>query len=102
MLQGESTPKASPGVGAVSSTMDVDEPSPSGHHHGHHHSRKTKVRREPATTTCVMNGEDRGDKGFKDEPDFIETNCHWVGCSLEFCTQGELVKVRGVVKQHMC
>lgn len=27
------------------------------------------------------------------EPDFIETNCHWVGCSREFETQDELVKV---------
>ena len=26
------------------------------------------------------------------EPDFIETNCHWVGCSREFETQDELVK----------
>ncbi|XP_050084332.1 transcriptional activator cubitus interruptus [Anopheles aquasalis] len=29
----------------------------------------------------------------KDEPgDFIETNCHWRGCALEFNTQDELVK----------
>jgi transcriptional activator cubitus interruptus len=72
--------------------MDVDEHSSSGHHHhGHHQSRKSKVRREPATTTtCHANGDDKGDK---DEPDdFIETNCHWAGCSLEFCTQEELVK----------
>ena len=27
------------------------------------------------------------------EPDFIETNCHWVGCSREYETQDELVKV---------
>lgn len=27
------------------------------------------------------------------EPDFIETNCHWEGCSIEFETQGELVRV---------
>ncbi|XP_064595103.1 zinc finger protein GLI3-like isoform X2 [Liolophura sinensis] len=26
------------------------------------------------------------------EPDFIETNCHWEGCSIEFETQGELVR----------
>ncbi|XP_023929982.1 zinc finger protein GLI4-like [Lingula anatina] len=26
------------------------------------------------------------------EPDFIETNCHWVDCSLEFETQDELVR----------
>jgi transcriptional activator cubitus interruptus len=27
------------------------------------------------------------------EPDFIETNCHWENCSLEFPTQDDLVKV---------
>lgn len=31
---------------------------------------------------------------MKDEPgDFIETNCHWKECLLEFNTQEELVKV---------
>lgn len=30
---------------------------------------------------------------LKDEPgDFIETNCHWIDCNLEFNTQDELVK----------
>lgn len=30
---------------------------------------------------------------IKDEPgDFIETNCHWYGCGIEFVTQDELVK----------
>ncbi|KAH8403611.1 hypothetical protein KR222_009335, partial [Zaprionus bogoriensis] len=30
---------------------------------------------------------------IKDEPgDFIETNCHWHNCSVEFATQDELVK----------
>ena len=27
------------------------------------------------------------------EPDFIETNCHWENCTLEFPTQDDLVKV---------
>lgn len=27
------------------------------------------------------------------EPDFVETNCHWENCSLEFPTQDDLVKV---------
>lgn len=85
--QGESCPKSSPGVGAVSSTMEVDE----------HRipSRKIKIRREPATTTSGANGDDRGEAdGMKDEPDFYETNCHWTNCSMEFCTQEELVSVR--------
>mgnify|MGYP003729741821 CR=1 FL=1 len=29
----------------------------------------------------------------KDEPDFVETNCHWKDCCSEFPTQEELVKV---------
>lgn len=28
------------------------------------------------------------------EPDFYETQCHWKGCTLEFDTQEELVRVR--------
>jgi len=78
------TPKASPGVGAVSSTMEVDETGI---------TRKQKVRKEPATSSGT-NGEEKCDIDIKDEPaDFVETNCHWTDCGLEFCTQEELVKV---------
>jgi len=84
-------PKSSPGVGAVSSTMEVDEASPSSGRKG------SRIRREPATTTSGANGDDRsGDcDGIKDEPaDFIETNCHWTDCGIEFISQNELVRVR--------
>lgn len=86
--EGEMTPKASPGVGAVSSTMEVDEV---GMGMG---SRKQKVRKEPATSSGT-NGDDKCDiDNLKDEPaDFVETNCHWKDCGLEFCSQDELVKV---------
>ena len=30
----------------------------------------------------------------KEEPDFIETHCHWKDCDREYGTQDELVKVR--------
>ena len=33
------------------------------------------------------------DNEGKDEPDFIETNCHWKDCDKEFKTQDELVRV---------
>ena len=33
------------------------------------------------------------DNESKDEPDFIETNCHWKNCAKEFQTQDELVRV---------
>ena len=82
-------PKSSPGVGAVSSTMEVDEASPSS-------GRKGRSRREPVSTTCGMNGDARSPDcdGIKDEPaDFIETNCHWTDCGIEFISQHELVKV---------
>lgn len=31
--------------------------------------------------------------GEKEEPDFVETHCHWTGCDEEFHTQEQLVKV---------
>lgn len=94
--EGEMTPKASPGVGAVSSTMDVDEAGII--------SRKHKVRKEPATTTSGTNGEEKCDiDNIKDEPaDFVETNCHWTDCGLEFCTQEELVKVQKTTINYLC
>ena len=82
------TPKASPGVGAVSSTMDVEECG--------NVSRKPRVKREPATTTSGLNHhhDNHDSDPMKDEPgDFIETNCHWTDCGIEFSTQDELVKV---------
>ena len=34
-----------------------------------------------------------GQVTVKEEPDFIETHCHWIGCDREFDTQDQLVKV---------
>ena len=33
------------------------------------------------------------DMDSKEEPDFIETNCHWRGCDKEYDTQDQLVRV---------
>ena len=30
---------------------------------------------------------------IKDEPDFVETHCNWVGCDRDLHTQEQLVKV---------
>ena len=30
---------------------------------------------------------------YDTEPDFVETNCHWLDCEQEFNTQEELVRV---------
>ncbi|XP_048512605.1 transcriptional activator cubitus interruptus isoform X2 [Athalia rosae] len=66
----------------------------------------TKVKREPVTTTASTTAmtttttapptHPQGlspSEDLRDEPgDFIETNCHWRGCGLEFPTQDDLVK----------
>ncbi|XP_076628653.1 transcriptional activator cubitus interruptus [Colletes latitarsis] len=62
----------------------------------------TKVKREPATTTTnatTTTAPPTHPQGLspsedlRDEPgDFIETNCHWRDCGLEFPTQDDLVK----------
>eukprot|EP00094_Tigriopus_californicus_P003367 TCALIF_03238-PA protein Name:"Similar to ci Transcriptional activator cubitus interruptus (Drosophila melanogaster)" AED:0.14 eAED:0.14 QI:51/0.66/0.5/1/0.88/0.9/10/0/1110 len=36
--------------------------------------------------------DDLGGVNIKEEPDFFETHCHWVGCDREFGTQDALVK----------
>ena len=74
----------------MSSTMDVDESeSPNG---GNHLSmrKSSKIRREPASTTCGTNG-DPDDKEEAD--DFFETKCKWTDCGVEFKTQDVLVDV---------
>ncbi|KAJ9580705.1 hypothetical protein L9F63_024115, partial [Diploptera punctata] len=54
--------------------------------------RKARIKREPVTSNTTSSGPDSGDP-LKDEPgDFIETNCHWRECGLEFPTQDDLVK----------
>ncbi|KAI4499717.1 hypothetical protein M0802_005287 [Mischocyttarus mexicanus] len=61
----------------------------------------TKVKREPVTTTTntTTTAPPTHPQGLspsedlRDEPgDFIETNCHWRDCGLEFPTQDDLVK----------
>ncbi|XP_034941106.1 transcriptional activator cubitus interruptus isoform X2 [Chelonus insularis] len=63
--------------------------------------QSTKVKREPATTTTTTPTtapltHPQGlspSEDLRDEPgDFIETNCHWRDCGLEFPTQDDLVK----------
>ncbi|XP_021919808.1 transcriptional activator cubitus interruptus isoform X3 [Zootermopsis nevadensis] len=45
-----------------------------------------------SSSKCSPGGADSGET-LKDEPgDFIETNCHWRECGLEFPTQDDLVK----------
>jgi transcriptional activator cubitus interruptus len=61
-------------------------------------SRKPRIKREPSGNTAVSETSSKASPidpcDLKDEPgDFIETNCHWRECGLEFATQDELVKV---------
>lgn len=58
-------------------------------------ARKTRCKRDSISTTVQNEGENPtvDTTDIKDEPgDFIETNCHWRDCGIEFTTQEELVK----------
>ncbi|XP_059151219.1 zinc finger protein GLI4-like [Physella acuta] len=62
--------------------------------------RKIKVKKETEHVHIASMEPDDDDDNFGDrghipqegEPDFIETNCHWIDCNREFETQDELVK----------
>jgi transcriptional activator cubitus interruptus len=77
------------GAKEVSSTGDPDK-------------AKVKVKREMASSSSPSQlhggpgsaGSDKMDAAGDEPGDFIETNCHWRECGLEFGTQDELVKVR--------
>ena len=55
-------------------------------------AKKGRIKREPIQHSGT--GENVVDTtDLKDEPgDFMETNCHWRDCGIEFGTQDELVK----------
>ncbi|PRD31134.1 UNVERIFIED_CONTAM: Transcriptional activator GLI3 [Trichonephila clavipes] len=63
----------------VSSTVDGED------------SQSAKIKKE-MRKTFLPDEEKEAGADIKDEPDFIETNCHWFDCSKEFLTQEELVK----------
>ena len=72
-----------------------------------HDPKRTRIKKEPAATIVSAHGgqggcstigsvsddKDSAFESMKDEPDFIETNCHWKDCAKQFNTQDELVKV---------
>ncbi|XP_055588075.1 transcriptional activator cubitus interruptus [Uranotaenia lowii] len=70
------------------------------HNHNHHHYGGGGGSGSNGLNLSPMHMMETGGMGSKvdstdpkDEPgDFIETNCHWRDCSLEFNTQDELVK----------
>ena len=63
--------------------------------------RKAKVKKEADNLHLASMEPGSDDEAYgpgghipqEGEPDFIETNCHWVDCHREFDTQDELVKV---------
>jgi len=82
----------------VSSTGDPDK-------------AKVKVKREMASSSSPSQlhggpgsaGSDKMDAAGDEPGDFIETNCHWRDCNLEYGTQDELVKVRELAKfEEIC
>ncbi|KAM7341236.1 transcriptional activator cubitus interruptus [Cochliomyia hominivorax] len=62
----------------------------------HHNNNNNHIQCGPPTTTTPHSDNDCATvdtTDIKDEPgDFIETNCHWQDCGIEFMTQDELVK----------
>ena len=70
----------------VSSTMndEREEESPDGHR-----QKKGSSVFAASSSTCDLDMM----TDLKEEPDFVETNCHWSGCAREFETQDQLVKV---------
>lgn len=80
LLQPDSSGGRETACNIVSSTVDGEDA---------HLQIKKENRRE------ILHDDDRDTVAdMKDEPgDFIETNCHWQECGLEFMTQDELVKV---------
>ncbi|GBM63999.1 Transcriptional activator GLI3 [Araneus ventricosus] len=79
----ESVPDSSGGretaCNIVSSTVDGED-------------SQSKVKKEFMNKNFLQEEEKEAGADIKDEPDFIETNCHWFDCSKEFSTQEELVK----------
>ncbi|XP_055952221.1 zinc finger protein GLI4-like isoform X3 [Argiope bruennichi] len=79
----ESVPDSSGGretaCNIVSSTVDGED-------------SRSKVKKEFMNKNFLQEEEKEAGADIKDEPDFIETNCHWIDCSKEFSTQEELVK----------
>lgn len=65
-------------------------------------ARTARIKREPASSSSPSQqhggpgsaGSDKLECGADEPGDFIETNCHWRDCGLEFGTQDELVKVK--------
>ncbi|XP_055689934.1 transcriptional activator cubitus interruptus [Lutzomyia longipalpis] len=57
-------------------------------------AKRRPARRDQASVPPAESQQQLADTtDLKDEPgDFVETNCHWRDCSLEFGTQAELVK----------
>lgn len=56
-------------------------------------AKKGRIKREPMQHNGVTGENVVDTTDLKDEPgDFMETNCHWRDCGVEFGTQEELVK----------
>ncbi|TRY69321.1 hypothetical protein TCAL_03239 [Tigriopus californicus] len=78
------TPEHSSNV--VSSTMEDDDSSDTSPRERIKGSKTSSLRVPPSNAST-------GDKDdVKEEPDFVETHCHWRGCDQEFGTQDDLVK----------
>ncbi|XP_065076252.1 transcriptional activator cubitus interruptus-like [Ochlerotatus camptorhynchus] len=101
------SPTSTQGMTNGTNSISTGATSTTHHHHHHHHHMNggtgttggshSGLNLSPMHTMmdggCGLGGSKVDSTDPKDEPgDFIETNCHWRDCSLEFNTQDELVK----------
>ena len=70
-----------------------DEPGLSLLSHYPHHKQLVEPVPHRGRSTSSSTVKDLKDLDVKEEPDFIETHCHWIGCDRDFGTQDQLVKV---------
>lgn len=87
-----------PADSAVSSSSVAAEADTSSSSQQRRTSSATRIKREPPSVPAVSTSSSQQppseiDLGADEPGDFIETNCHWRECGLEFPTQDDLVKV---------
>jgi hypothetical protein len=64
-----------------------------GHHRGSSGGRSSNTPSHQQLMKEMKDLKDMKECDVKEEPDFIETHCHWIGCDRDFGTQDQLVKV---------
>ena len=78
----------------VSSTMEDEESTEAAEEEATRSKGKSAKGNRPVIRALASSSTGFDDAvSIKEEPDFVETHCHWVGCDREMGTQDLLVKV---------